>query len=265
MTTTAKYWDLAGTSLNELAWNIRTRGGSRMGTASPRGENMVIPHRYGRRPIYKYRDSRIISLPMWVRGAELDGSYPVDGDKIKKFDENWELLANLFDFEGQRALTKRWLEAGSIKSATAMVEYSGGLEPETFDPGDLAFFEPELLLADPWFYEAQTQFTFNTAQGAQVVNIRGNKPTDRVTILFSGGTNARLSWTGGRFIQINGGITSVEVNLKERSAFNGATYVNASVSRDRLSPDWGILDPGSTTFTLTGGGSYTLYYQAAFR
>lgn len=263
--TTTKYWDLDGVSLNQFAWNIKSRGGSRRGTASPRGENRTIPHRYGRRYVPKYRDSRIIALPMWVRGSENDGSEPADGDNAKKFDENWDILANLFDFEGQKPLTKRWLEAGQIKSATAMVEYSGGLDPDVM-PGDRADFAPELLLADPWFYEAEALVA--AFSGSQTITVRGNKPTDRVGFTFTDGTNPRIAWGADRYIQLNLAMTGQTrfVVVKERYVHDGAgTYLNSAISRDRTSPDWGILDPGSTTFTVTGGGTVAINYQPAFR
>jgi hypothetical protein len=257
--TTTTYWDLDGTSLETYAWNIETRSGSLRGTPPPRGNNQVIPFRAGQVYVPKYRDSRIITFPMWVIGQEADGTVPAD--EVAEFETNWDALADLFDFHGQKVLTKRWLEGMTVKSASALVEYNDGLDP-TMRGRYGARVAPSVLLADPWFYEAEATHTINGA----AKTTRGDHPTDRLTITFVGGTNPRLT-VGTKWIQFNGspGANDVVIDVQERSAIQNSVYVNGLITRDRFDPVWMELPVGSSTPTLSGGGSCTVDYQARFR
>jgi hypothetical protein len=254
--TTNVWWKYNGLTLNTLAYNIKTRGGSRMGTADPRGENQLIPGMTGRRFLWKLRDSRIITLQMWVRGSDEDGTRPVGNPAlIEKFDNNWNLLANIFDADGQYYLEKRFRDGvGGYKQAKALAEYAGGLDPD-MDSEYKADFAPQLLLADPWFYEDPIV----GLTGA--VTIGGNKPSDHVTATLPAGS--QMTWQGGeRFIKNNSGGTAV-IDCRERSAMVGAGYVNGLITRDRNTADWCTVYPGSMTFTFSAGGS--LAYQPAWR
>jgi hypothetical protein len=254
VTTTVK-WRYRGVDLNTLAWNIKTRGGSRMGTADPRGENQLIPGVVGRRYLAKPRDSRIITLAMWARGSDADGTRPVTRtDLVNLFDYNWETLANLFDADGQYDLEKtfRTGPSGTLKTATAQAEYWGGLDPDTTDEFKLDF-APQLLLADPWFYGAQ----ISGLTGA--VTIDGNKPTDHVVLTIpAGGT---VGWQSGERFITNGSGVTVTVDCREHSAYGGGTYQNGLITRDRNTADWCVLNPGAVTFT----GSGTVAYSPAWR
>lgn len=255
------YWDLAGTPLETYAWNLKTRGGSLRGTPNPRGDNQPVPYRHGKRFLPKFRDSRILQFNMWILGSNDDGSVPVGTTKLDTFNANYEALADLFDFDGQRVLTKRWLEGITPRSATALVEYAGGLEP-SMRGQYLADFSPSLLLADPWFYEAPVTIAIDG--GAKI--IRGDRPTDFMTITFTGGTNPRLT-IGTRWIQYTGvvGGSPVTIDVNERSAARAGLYVNGAISRDMFDPNWLELPVGSVTPVLTGGGSCSVTYQARFR
>lgn len=254
-TTTDVYWTYKGVVLNNLAWSIKTKGGTRMGTADPRGENLAVPGVTGRMWLPKLRDSRIITLEMWVVGSDIDGGRPATRAGLDtQFDGNWETLANLFDDDGQHPLVKRFRHAGGITTATALAEYAGGLDPDMADEYK-ADLSPSLLLADPWFYSAAV----GGLTGA--VTIQGNKPTDHVTLGLEPGE--RVTWGGGsRWIQ-NDHTGGVVIDIREKAALDGSTYVNGLISRDRTTADWMTLIPGAQTFTFTEGGSFD--YEAAWR
>lgn len=262
-TTTEVFWTYKGVVLNTLAWNIKTRGGSRMGTAEPRGENLMVPGQVGRQYLPKYRDSRIITLAMWVRGSDADGDRPVGRAALsEQFDANWETLANLFDDDGQFALVKRFRDGvGGFITATAMAEYAGGLDPDMSDEFK-ADFAPQLLLADPWFYGAEVSQAVNNVN----FNPGGNRPTDRIRIDMVG-TNTRVHFQGGtRWIRVDGTYTDLEVDVHEKFALsNGTDYVNGMVVTDKTTHDWMVLKPGTQAFQLTGGTSATVHYQPAWR
>lgn len=248
-TTTALYWDLAGTPLETYAWNLNTKGGSLRGTPPPRGENRAVPHYAGKQYIPKYRDSRVLDFSMWIIGAKDDGNPPDPGtSQFQQFLNNLEGLQNLFDFEGQRTLTKRWMEGVSLKTASAQVEYLAGIEPVQHGLY-MADFSPSVLLADPWFYEPDIAFTVDgTAK-----TIRGTHATDKMTISLAAGARVTVN---GRWIQNNGGGTAT-IYVQERYATIGGVVTNGAIQRDRLDPTWLFLPTGSVTPTTTGTCSIT--------
>lgn len=247
--TTDVYWDLAGTSIETYAWNLNTRGGSLQGSPGVRGNNLDVPHRHGKIYVAKYRDSRVLDFSMWVIGQEQDGSIPAD-QKIQ-FDENLAILQNLFDFEGQRTLTKRWLEGITVKSAAALVEYAGGIEP-TYRGQYQAGFNPSLLLADPWFYEAGIAITVDgTAK-----TIRGSHATDKMSISLAAGARVTV---GDRWIQNNGAGT-MTIDTQERYGTIAGVISNGLIQRNKFDPKWLELPVGSVTPTVTGGACTITYY-----
>lgn len=257
--TNTVYWDLGGTSLETYAHNVQTRGGSLRGTPSPRGDNRQVPFRAGKVFLPKYRDSRIITFQMWVIGQDSDGAVPASART--QFETNWLALANLFDFEGQKDLTRRWLEGMTVKSATAQCEYNAGLDPDMISPS-AAKVSPSLLLADPWFYEAATSITVD----GSAKTIRGSHASDRMTITFTGGTNPKLT-VNGKWIQYTGAVggSPVVIDVQERSATRAGLYVNGLITREDFDPVWMSLPTGSVTPTLTGGGSCTISYRPRWR
>jgi hypothetical protein len=248
--TRVDFWDLAGTSLETYAWNVRTRGGSLRGTPPPRGSNRPVPHHHGAIYVPKYRDSRILQFLMWIVGSEQDGSIPTDVTRAQQFDENLKALQDLFDFEDQRTLTKRWYEGVTLKSASAQVEYAGGLEPEMWGPQG-GNFSPELLLADPWFYEAGIAFSVDGA----AKTIRGSHATDKMTVSLAAGARVTI---GDRWVQNNGGGT-MTIDVQERYGTIGGVVSNGLIQRNKLDPTWLALPVGSVTPTATGTCSITYY------
>lgn len=248
--TTDEYWDLAGTSLETYAWNVITRAGTLRGTPAPRGSNRTVPHRHGDIYLPKYRGSRVLAFGLWIIGSNEDGSPPVSGTMAEKYLANEKALADLFDFEGQRTLTKRWLEGVTLKSAAAQVEYAGGWEPAMRGPR-LGSVAPNLLLADPWFYEAGISFTVDGA----AKTIRGSHATDKMIITLAAG--ARIT-CDGRWIQNNGAGT-MTVDTQERFGTIGGVLANGVIQRNRLDPKWLELPVGSVTPTAIGSVSVTYY------
>jgi len=260
--TTNVYYDLEGTSLETYAFNLETKGGSLKGTPAPRGDNRGIPFQHGKRYVPKYRDSRILTFQMWVIGQTEDGAIP--SNRVLEFEENWAKLADMFDFEGQKTLTKRWIDLSdgvTVRSAAAEVEYNSGLEP-TFFAKSGAKFSPSLLLADPWFYGGVENITVDgTAK-----TIKGTHASDRMVITFAGGTNPSVT-IAGRTLAYDGspGGNDVVIDVQERSAIRNSIYVNGLITVDRTSPDWLSLPVGSTTPTKTGGGTVTIAYYPRYR
>ena len=147
---TETYWDFNGVPLQTYAWNVETWGPEREGVIPLRGENVKIPHTPGALWVPKMPDSRVIPLAMWVIGSNPDGTIR-DRDV---WESNWRALRRLFwQPRRQFQLTKRWRnDNGELVTATALAQYSGGMQPEATVDLDHAVFTVDLLLADPWFY-----------------------------------------------------------------------------------------------------------------
>lgn len=248
--TTTEYWDLAGTSLEQYCWNVESRAGTLRGTPAPRGDNRAVPHRHGSVYLPKYRGSRVLNFGLWIIGSEPDGSPPVSGTTVEKYLANEKQLADLFDFEGQRTLTKRWLEGVTLRSAAALVEYAGGWEPSMRGPR-VGSVSPDLLLADPWFYEAGIAFTVDGA----AKTIRGSHATDKMSISLAAGARVTV---GDRWIQNNGGGT-MTIDTQERYGTIGGVLSNGLIQRNRFDPKWLELPVGVVTPTATGTCSITYY------
>lgn len=273
----AIYWDVDGVSLQTFAQNIATLGGSRWGVPPLRGSNIQVPGRPGALWQSKIPDSRTLTLAMWVRGTDTNGN--VTGDRQKKFTENWRALQQLFwkPDGAQISLTKRWDDGTGVKSATALAEFAGGLEPSMIGP-NAAKFTVDLLLADPFFYGAQVTSTLAVGVG-QVVNNAGDVPVGGygMSLKFNGAltnpqvTNSSISpniwakWTGS----ISGG-DSITLDVAEFTALKQSDSTN-QIGGVTYNPgphgEWFYLAKGNNTLTLTasaGTGTCTFKHRPAY-
>src|SRR5215471_4058485 len=151
MSTTTEFWDINGTSLHTLAWNIETLNG-RQRVPQLRGDDTRVPFRPGAIWRPKQPDSRVLTLAMWVLGCNVDGSAPVGESTRSQFNDNREALIKLFfSPDTQLQLTKRWLSNGTIKSGLALAELVSDMDNSMIGI-DGAQFAVDLRLADPYFY-----------------------------------------------------------------------------------------------------------------
>lgn len=246
----SKRWVADGVDLKGRAWNIKTKGGSKNTGPAKRGENQLIPHRPGRRRVPKYRDSRIITLEMWVEGSETDGSYPLDQTMASQFDDNWAFLCRILQQEDEYPLQHTVVQNGVEVLATGMVEWISGMELEM--SGDsLGNFEVELLMADPWFYGPP----ITVAASAGTFFVYGEHMTDKVS-LNTVGRVTTSSPHGDRWVENTIG-GAADIDCREHSAKVGSTWINGAIDRDRFDPTWMPLYPGDRN--ISGQGSLTYY------
>lgn len=183
--TTATFWSADGVSLQTYAKNVESIS-PKLSVPRFRGENDVVPYAIGSRFVKKVVDSRTITLGMWVRGYNDDGSKPAD--QPLKFYENWNALVNLlWDPEREFSLTKKFYHLGVLRSATAKAQFVGGFEPKMIGRSG-AKFTVDLKLADPYFYDDELQ-TFNLIDGDQNVDVFGNAKTMRIFTTINGSRN----------------------------------------------------------------------------
>jgi hypothetical protein len=274
--TTTTYWDVDGVSLQTLAWNIRTLGGGRNGVPTFRGENRQTAFRRGTEWRPKVPGQRTLPLVMWVQGSDDNGNPPVSRSERAQYTENLRALRALFwrDEARQVALTKRWLDTGDVvRSATAMVEIAGGMEPDMNGP-NMSNLVVDLLLADPFFYGSEQTATL-AKNVTQVVTPGGDAMTHRVVLEFNGAlTNPMVTnTTPNPDVWVKAG-TSVSGGDKVTLDCDWYTAVRQSDNANLIGAmthsgarHWMPLAKGANSLTLTadaGSGTCAVKYRPAF-
>lgn len=271
MSTTTEFWDVNGTSLHTLAWNIETLNG-RQRVPQYRGDDQRVPFRPGAIWRPKQPDSRTLTLAMWVLGCNTDGSAPA-GSARAKFNDNREQLIKLFfDPTAQLSLTKRWQTISSgLKSATALAELVSDMDA-TMLGIDGAQFAVDLRLADPYFYGVTSSPAALAVSVGAVVNNPGVAPVQKMTIVFNGGlTNPRLTnTTTGVWVQYTGviaGGASVTLNTDLFTAVTNTSVNVIGAITHQGARNWLPLKVGNNTLTLTasaGTGTCSVSFQPPY-
>lgn len=252
------FWEANGLSLHTMAWSISTFGGARYNPVPKRGEDLHLPLRPGRRHIPKLRDSRELSLPMWLIPVQQDGTPHPTFTPEQMLHKNWQTLLEAVDVPGQFDLVKRWWVDDDVMVATAQAEFIEGLEPAS--TGFLQQFSLELLLADPYFYGAEETETGGTFTAL------GDAPTDRVELTLVVTGNARVDFSDGNWFEYTGSAGTLVVDSYTGIVKKGGVPVNGLMSRNKDFGSYAIIEPGSYTVTFTSGiSSGVVKYYPAYR
>lgn len=287
---TETYWDVDGVSLQTYAQNITTIGGDRMAPPEVRGEDTTVPYRPGQMFNPKTPDAHIISLGMWIAGADEDGNPPTDMSGRRLFQENWRQLRKLlFRPRRQFVLTKRFwipedeLVAGGMDvdelpregifrlvTASALGSYNGGLNPLMHGVQHAAF-TVDIKLADPFFYSSAIEV--DLALGVpQTIEVLGDDRTMAIGIDFNGAlTGPRIDnlthnvWMRYARAIDSGKIARIGVwDFDARHDVAGDNTKSAGNVQHDGDPFWMFLEPGENELELTaegGSGTATLSYQ----
>lgn len=245
------YWEANGLSLHTHAWAVETKAG-RMASAPKRGENFALPYKGGRTRARKTRESRTLTLPMWVRPLNVDGTTDSSMSNKAKVEENWNFIMSKLDVSGEFTLTKRFYDGGGIRTVSGQAELLDPPDITRTAAKDVYRFVLELMMADPWFYDAPI------TQGVGTITVQGNVETEHVDLHLS--TGMRVTTPDGNWIQYNGSGTAV-IDCYAGSAMLGGSNVNGLVERNPLFPEWLSLKPGVNAIT----GSGTIVYSPAYR
>lgn len=258
MSNTAEtYWAVDGQSIQTMAFNIVTLGGSRAGVPPLRGNNTQVPYMVGQADGPRIPDSRVITLAMWVIGVDEDGDIP-SGTLRAQYDANWNKLRRLFwQPKRQFALQKRLRnENGDLIAATAQARFAGGLEPEMAGPFRGAF-TVDLLLADPFFYaDAVVTEAFTTNQ-TKSLTVLGDYETTKIDLTLA--ANARLTnttYTPDVWAELTAAGT---IDVYDGTVDTGGS----GIMRHSGSSAYFLLNPGVNSVTLAGS-SASISYQPAY-
>lgn len=174
--TTAEWWDIDGVPLNKFGWNVETVGGSRYGVPPMRGTDTTYPYVQGQEWRPKTPDSRTVTLAMWVTGVDPDTGVTTN-DSLLRWNDSWNYLRRLFwQPDRQVVLTRRWLltdDDGNIgiRTASALAQLSNTLDLN-MTGRFRGTFQADFLLADPFFYGAETITQVN--MGSEVIHNAGD-------------------------------------------------------------------------------------------
>ena len=265
------YYEINGTVLNTLAYNIETFPES---IPARRGENLGIPFLDGKRFVKKHFEERTVTLNMWVRGRDADGN-PVPGKTERQvLEENTETLKKLFGApRGQAAFRYKLKDGSTWRKALAEVVNVISFNKEM--SGTVARFSVDLLLADPYFYaESYTTDTkpISATPTEWTHNNPGSAPAKKMLITFSGSLAAPKleNVSAGVWIQYNATIGSGETvifDLENYTITKGSTNM-ISVLKHQGDPAWFLLDPGNNSLKVTcdeaPSGSVEIKYYAPY-
>lgn len=274
---TPTYWSARGESLHTFARSIESLGPG-LNVPLLRGENVIIPGRPGKVWTPKDVDSRVLPLGMWVRGA-LD-ERGATATTTQLFHTNWNNLVRLlWTPDGQFSLTKRFYDGDlTLRAATALAEFKTGLAP-TMIGKNAAKTLVELELADPYFYDDSSQ-VFPLVNGDNVINVRGNAPTRKITIAIQGSRRnttirRKLPATPDHLIRVTtdisfGGSSTIDIANYSATAKVSPVLPSYDSTSDIVhsgSKAWLELKPGNNTITVSsdsGEGVITMTVKGAW-
>jgi hypothetical protein len=270
--TTDAYWEVDGVSLQTYARNIETLGG-RDTPPKFRGEDITIPYAVGQRWVPKTPDSRIIPLGMWVRGVNDDGSIPAN--QRDAYDDNWRMLRNLLWQRGRQiVLKKRFKVNGVLHTATALAEFSDGLEPAMIGR-TAGKFTVDLKLADPYFYDDVVQ-NVTLVNGDQNVTVVGDTQTANIMLTVNGSRAKPLvrNKTLGIQVQYNADLNAGDSVLLDIDNYKSVTTPDGAASFKSNgsiihagAPEWLMFRPGLNVVNLSsdsGIGVTTMQIRGAW-
>lgn len=285
LVTTSEYWSVTGPDgvdhpLSTPAYNIETWGDDRQKPPAFRGGNLVVPLSPGETYVPKIADAQTKTLAGWVLGESDSGVNIVGSQRKQQFHNNWAMIRSWFAREGQFTITKRWIDtAGVFRTATALVEFAGGLSPAVFSPSG-AKFTVDIHFADPYFYGPAVSIAFDTsATGSYAGTILGDAVCRKITMAAAAKpttntlTNPQINVTSVSPTQIwylhevIAASTPIACDFGAQSIILGTTFNASADVVHQPSVEWLKLNPGAYTFvigSLVNNWSGTLTYVPTY-
>lgn len=274
-----EYWEVQWVdgqwyNLHRYSYHVESIYGSRTGVPSLRGSNIRVYGRPGQLHQPKMADQRVITLRGWV--SNVDSNDEPYGDCETGLNTNWRMLRRLLWRENgaQFPLRRRWRnENGTMLTAVAMVEYSGGLDlsEHVIEAGA---WTCDLTLASPYFY-GDVEYTTLILDTPQVLINTGDVPASRMVIEFNdqlqNPTITNSTPNPDVWVRLGSSVASgdtVTLNADTFTAVRDSDSNNmiAAVTRSGARP-WMVLSPGGNTLELTaqsGSGTADLSWQPAY-
>lgn len=274
-----EYWEVQWVdgqwyNLHRYSYHVESIYGSRTGVPSLRGSNIPVYGRPGQLHQPKMADQCVITLRGWVSNVDSNDNQYADCEI--GLNTNWRMLRRLLWRENgdQFPLRRRWRnENGTMLTAVAMVEYSGGLDlsEHVIEAGA---WTCDLTLANPYFY-GDVESTTLVLDTPQVLVNLGDVPASRIVIEFNdqlqSPTITNSTPNPDVWVRLGSSVASgdrVVLNVDTFTATRDSDSNNmiAAVTRSGARP-WMVLSPGGNTLELTaqsGSGTADLSWQPAY-
>lgn len=254
-----------GVSLDTYAYMLTDISGI-MSTAPRRGSNVTVPGRHGAIRTPKRFDPAEAVLPLWVVGAQPDGSVPVDSTAAEEFFANRDALLNILHSDSLLLEYTR----GDGSSRSAYAEVTETLEFARIAAGPEAKVSVALTLFEGFWFDtlAVSQGITGTTGVIQALTafVGATAPMDDLVLTFGPCSNPQLN-IGNAFVKYNGVIASgrqLVINTANWTVNSGTGAAWAPDLRQiefGPGPRWFELDPTVIPFEVqfvhTGGSSAT--------
>lgn len=254
-----------GISLQDMAWNIQSRGG-RWRTPEKVTSNVKVPGRSG--AIWtsgKTYAENTITLGMWVRGCNSNGVVPTDRTQLQKLRENIDRLTRLFG--KSHGLLEVVQTDDSSVSRRCYAECVMAVDFTSFS-GARAEFAAELIIpsafwedVDPVTYVSSSGITSGTNFGLTGLSGGTAVIEDAVITLRGAATNPKITDVlNGTYVQLNTTVVSAQDWVVDNSVWssfnNGINNVVYTVHQPgvRLLPLQPNPDTGDVIVKVEGSG-----------
>lgn len=275
-----EYWDVQWVdgnwyNLHKYAYHVESIYGARTNVPPLRGSNVAVYGRAGQLHQPKIADQRTITLQGWVSNTDPDNVL-YGPDCEQGLNTNWRMIRRLLwrDNGAEFSLRRRWYdESGTLISAVAQAEYSGGLDlsEHVIEAGK---WTCDLNLSDPYFYGEEETVEL-VKDVPQIVTNDGDVPATDITLDFHGIlSNPKVTNSTPEpdvWVQVGSSIAAADSVLLDVRTFSatrdsdGANLIGA-ITRSGARP-WMVLSPGVNTVELTatsGTGTVTMTYAPAY-
>lgn len=246
-----------GVSLDTLAFMLSDISQS-MRAPARRGENTIVPQRHGRiRLLGKKFDANDIVLPLWIVGANPDGSIPVgSNDRIEFFKRRDELLRLVYADPLTLAYTRP-----DGRTVQAEAEVADVLDFTRRHDDPVAQVNVALEIISAFWEDADTvsqDVSGPTATETVLTEFEGTTaPTNDLLITFFGPANNPKLTHGSRWVQFNGVIDAgrqlrIDTQTWQLGPGSGALWTPdiRLVEQGHAGP-WFEIDPATVPFSVT--------------
>jgi hypothetical protein len=250
-----------GVDISTLAYNVSDMTG-RWTTPPKRGKDIDVPNRHGvvKTPNKKFSSGTVV-FPMWVVGANPDGTIPSDTTSRKLIRSNIDLLTRIFcrdsvtiDFTASDGSVRRII--GQVLDAIDPTAQAGATRAE---------FSVSIVVHSAFWEDVEVVTSSKTGTGSWSVTEFGGAtaPMDDLEVSFTGpATNPRLTNPFGVYVSYNAALTGSQT-VKINCATWSPTGINITPSYSAVGhggdPRWFVLEPGdpipSVTASQTAGST----------
>ncbi len=238
--TTAETVTVDGLVLNTLAYNISTRAG-RYTTPDVRTKNIELPGRHGTLNVRgkKFQQGQFV-WTMWIRGANEDGSVPDNTIQRRLFQQNLDLLLQVFTRRTGLLDIRQTLPDGSVRQCFG--EVLAVVDPQSKSVQPMATLSVAITIPTA-FWQDLTAITYTSSAGLSASQTLTLSP-------FIGATAPMedLVWT------ITGAATNAKVQALESGA---ALNVDTWMQFNSTIPTMKTLTVDCSAWTVVGSVGFT--------